>query len=357
VSGAGTARSDRARPRSPRRERGVVLVTVLFFALLLTSTVATFLRKATMDNKIVRNREATARAEALARGGVELAKALLLEDRAQELKSGVSGNSSQDVWALANGQPLPAGDGASLRLRIEDSGARLNLNSVFQFTDAGTPNPAAEPLLQALIQKAIDDMALPPADKALYERNITDLAENLIDYVDPDDVRLGGGYEDDVYQRRNPPQHPANRPLLSVDELRRVEGFDARLVDALRPYVTVYPFASTTGINPNTAPPYVLALLFSDDGVGNMTLASEDTVRQILKARQDGGTLCGEAQRQEGCTPIRELVPNAIYPAPSWGGDVFTVVAEATVGEVHRSIEAVVDRRENPPLLLSWRVL
>lgn len=352
MSRGGPTRSARA---GTRRERGVVLVTVLFFALLLMSTVATFLHKATMDNKIVRNREASARAEALAQGGVELAKALLLEDRAQELQSGVSGNSDQDVWALANGQALPTGDGASLRLHIEDAGARLNLNAVLQFSDAGTPNPAAQPLLQELIQKAIDDMPIPPADKALYD--VTDLAANLIDYVDPDDVRLRGGYEDDVYQRRNPPQRPANRPLLNVDELRLVEGFDARLVDALRPYVTVYPFASTTGINPNTAPPHVLALLFSDDGVGNLTLASEDTVRAILKVRQEGGTVCGEAQREEGCTPIRELVPNAIYPPPSWGGDVFTVVAEATVGEVHRSIEAVVDRRENPPLLLSWRVL
>jgi type II secretory pathway component PulK len=135
-----------------------------------------------------------------------------------------------------------------------------------------------------------------------------------------------------------------------VDELRRVEGFDAKLVDSLRPYLTVYPFVGESGINPNTAPPHVLALLFFDDGV-DLRLAPESTVRDILRIREEGGLLCGEAQSDETCTPIREIVTNAIYPP-------FTVVAEARVGDMRRSIEAVIDRREAPDtLLLSWRVL
>jgi type II secretory pathway component PulK len=142
-----------------------------------------------------------------------------------------------------------------------------------------------------------------------------------------------------------------------VDELRRVEGFDAKLVDSLRPYLTVYPFVGESGINPNTAPPHVLALLFFDDGV-DLRLAPESTVRDILRIREEGGLLCGEAQSDETCTPIREIVTNAIYPPPSFASDVFTVVAEARVGDMRRSIEAVIDRREAPDtLLLSWRVL
>jgi type II secretory pathway component PulK len=54
---------------------------VLFFALLLTSSVATFTHRATIDAMISRNRESSARAEALARGGVRVATALILEDR------------------------------------------------------------------------------------------------------------------------------------------------------------------------------------------------------------------------------------------------------------------------------------
>src|SRR5262249_61339553 len=100
---------------------------------------------------------------------------------------------------------------------------------------------------------------------------------------------IAGRSEDDVYQKRIPPATPTNQPLLSVDELRRVEGFDERIVDALRPYVTVYPYVDRPGgINPNTAPPHVLSLLFYDDGV-QLRLADEKKIRSILAMRQGGG--------------------------------------------------------------------
>jgi hypothetical protein len=101
----------------------------------------------------------------------------------------------------------------------------------------------------------------------------------------------------------------------------------------------------------------VLALLFFDDGV-DLRLAPEDTVREILSVRQEGGLVCGEEQSAEGCTPIRQIVENAIFPPPSFHSDVFVVTAEVRVGAVRRSIEAVLDRSEGAaPLLLSWRAL
>ena len=119
----------------------------------------------------------------------------------------------------------------------------------------------------------------------------------------------------------------------------------------------MYPFVGGGGVNPNTAPPHVLALLFYDDGV-DLRLAPEDTVRELLTVRQDGGNVCGDSQSHESCTPIREVVENAIFPEPTFATDVFVVTAEVRVGSVHRSIEAVIDRSEGPqPLLLSWRVL
>jgi type II secretory pathway component PulK len=142
-----------------------------------------------------------------------------------------------------------------------------------------------------------------------------------------------------------------------VDELRRVEGFDARLVESLAPYVTVYPYVGGGGINPNTAPPWVLSLLFFDDEV-ELRLADEDTVRQLMVARQDGGLICGEEQRAEGCTPIREIVTNAIFPEPDYASDVFVITATGRVGDVARRIEAVLDLGDgSQPRLLSWRAL
>jgi general secretion pathway protein K len=337
-----------------RREQGIVLVVILVFALLLTSTVATFMRRATVDSLIARNREYGARAEALARGGVRLGTLLLLDDLLRDQEGTSVGDTLAEPWAQARYLEIPLEGGDSLRVQIEDMGSRLNLNAVFQFDDNGAAHENAAALLEALLTKVIDELPIPPGEK-LWDP--PELVANLIDYADPDDLRQRGGPEDDVYQDRDPPQRPANRPLLSLEELRSVEGFDDRLVDALRPYLTVYPYAGREGINPNTAPPHVLALLFSDDGV-ELRFAEEETVRRILEVRQEGGFVCGDGQSLEGCTPMREIVTNAVYPPPAYRSSVFTITAEARIGDVRRRVEAVLDRESGPqPLLLSWRVL
>jgi general secretion pathway protein K len=343
----------------------VVLLVVLFFALLLASSIATFLSRSTVDAIIARNRENAARADALARGGVRLAQALLLEDRLGE-KTGEASpiDGHLDVWARLEGVEIDAGDGAILTLRIEDSGRRLNLNALFATDDTGSRAPASEtePFLIAFLEKVLDEMPIHPGERALYD--VRELAANLMDWVDADEVRVRGGPEDEYYQKQEPPYRAANRPLLSVDDLRLVEGFDAALVEALRAYVSVYPFAPGgcgdvvvgCGVNLNTAPPHVLAVLFYNDGVDDR-LADEDVVRRILRARQEGGGVCLGGQSLEGCTPISEIVANPIFPQPTFSSEIFVVTAEARVGEIRRSVEAVVDRSEpKKPRLLSWRV-
>jgi type II secretory pathway component PulK len=350
--------------RRQHGRRGVVLLVVLFFALLLTSSIATFMRRSTVDALIARNRDAASEAEALARGGIRLAMALLVEDRLHELTGQAPAtDNALDSWARAAEVPLVTGDGAKLVLRIEDASARLNLNALFE-VDEGKSWRAREkslPFLQGVLEKVIEDLPGPPAGKH-YEPS--ELAENLIDFVDSDDLTQKGAPEDEAYQRQVPPARPINRPLLSLEELRLVPGFDARLVDALRQYVTVYPYvaagcgnnAQGCGVNLNTAPPHVLALLWFDDGV-EQRLADEDIVRQILKVRGEGGLLCGEGPSAEGCTPIREIVPNAIYPPPTFATQFFEVAAEATVGDVRRTASVVIDRSAPGfPVLLSSRV-
>jgi len=348
-----------------RNSHGVVLLVVLFFALLLSSSIATFLSRSSVDAIIARNRDDAARADALTRGGVRLAQALLLEDRLREQAAGASPiDSHLDLWAQLEGIEIDAGDGATLALHIEDSGKRLNLNALFETDDTGDLVPASEtePFLIAFLEKLIDELPIHPGERALYD--VRELAANLIDWVDADDVRVRGGPEDDYYQQQEPPYRAANRPLLSVDELRLVEGFDAELVRALRAYVSVYPFSPGgcgdplvgCGVNLNSASPHVLATLFYNDGV-DQRLASEDVVRAILRARQEGSGVCLEGQSLDDCTPISEIVTNPIFPPPTFASEVFVVTAEARVGVIRRSVEAVVDRsKPTEPRLLSWRV-
>lgn len=334
-----------------RRRRGFVLVIVVFFAALLFTGVATFLRRATVDAFIARNRDQTARAEALARGGVRLATALVLQDLVEEQAQGRPPlETSQDLWAAVSGVPLPVSDGGLLRVKIQDAGSRLNLNALFG-EDAEADR--REAFLTAFFEKVIEEMPGRPEEK-LYDAG--DLARNLVDYVDEDDVRLQGGFEDDYYQQQTPPYRAANRPLLSVDEIALVEGFDGPLLEALRPYLTVYPYAGGGGINPNTAPTWLLASLYVGTG-SDYDLAGEDQVRAVLRSRDKGELLCPEDYALPACTFADPIVEGTIFPPPAWSSDVFRVEAEARYGDVRRSIETVIDRSDPvEPRFLAWRV-
>jgi type II secretory pathway component PulK len=364
----------------------MVLVIVLLFALLLVSSIATFMRRATIDSFIVRNRDAAARAEALARGGVRLATVLLLEDRLEEEAAaggGFRAESLFDPWARADGLELDVGEGATLRLEIRDSGARLNLNALLVDGEEPTPTPGSEPtdaeidpgahaelFLAAFLAKVVEEMPGRPEQKN-YE--IGELVQNLMDWVDEDETGRRGGLEDDWYQGRTPAYRAPNRPLLSVDELRLVQGFDGALVEALAPYVGVFPLApkeedAGMGINPNTAPSWVLAALYH--GTLEKELAKQDEVTAIVREREEN-LLCAEtggddlteddgAITNTACLGLLEAVDidqSTIFPAPTWSSDVFTVSAEARVGEIVRRLEVVLDRSDPADVRrLAWRM-
>lgn len=352
MSGANTAPATSGSVRTPRtrRRQGIALVIVIFFVILFTTAVSTFVRRASVDNLVARNRDSARAAEALARGGVELAKALLLEDRLRESTDSFRVESSEDLWARTEGAPLPVGDDAVLRLRILDSGSRFNLNALFE--NGELRDPVALPFLEELLRRVVETLPVTTEKKNYDPRELT---ERLIDFIDADTETPSGGFEDDVYQRAEPPYRAGNRPLMSLDELRLVEGFDGALVEALEPYLTVHPYVGGDGINPNTAPPHVLGLLYH--GVSETyRLADGDQVADLLAARERGDLWCDEDANSPRCRPLTAVLPGTLFPPATWTSEVFTVIATARVGEVRRTVEAVIDRSPaEGPQLVAWR--
>ena len=83
-----------------------------------------------------------------------------------------------------------------------------------------------------------------------------ELADAVVDWIDADDSDLSGtgGAEDRVlpFARRSPIAPPI-APMVQVEELYRVRGFDAATVAKLRPYVTALARDPHGPINVNTA--------------------------------------------------------------------------------------------------------
>ena len=344
-------------PTAHRRHEGVVLLVVLFFVLLLSSSIATFLRRVAVDAGVATNRDRARQAEALARGGVRLAQVLLLEDlRLRQGQSVPQVDSPHSVWGRVAGVDLIDDPDVSLVLDIEDAAARINLNG-FLKQGTGGQGPGADPAKTALLAQLLAGViaAMPgKSDEKRYDP--AELAANLIDWVDADDVRQSGGPEDEPYLRRDPPYRPPNRPLLSVDELRMIDGFDGPLVEALRPYVTVFPLVGDAAINLNTAPPWVLAQIQVSPAASEARPLQEDDVKRILDAR-DAGMICS-SNAQPGCTSLGDLFQNqTLQPAVTFTSSVFVVRARARVVDVERTVEAVIDRSKPSEMVrLAWRV-
>jgi type II secretory pathway component PulK len=332
-----------------RRETGIVLVVVLFFVLLLTAGIASFLRRVAMDSGIAMHRDRARQAESVARGGIRLGEALLLEDLRTAEQGAPDG--LQSVWARVRGVDLDDDPDVELLLDVEDAAARFNLNAMLK---QGKVEEAMRAQLEALIAGVIAIMPEAPAE-GRYDA--AQLAANVADWIDADDVASDGSAEEEIYGKRSPPTRPSNLPLLSVDELRLVEGFDGALVEALRPFVGVYPLVGGGGVNVNTAPPWVLAQLQRGSEISGFRPLEEEDVKRIVEAREEGPLCAGEAAAAARCTPLTEILgTDTIEPAPTMRSNVFRIRATARVVDVERRIEAVIDRSDPAALVrLSWR--
>jgi general secretion pathway protein K len=172
-----------------------------------------------------------AQADMYAHAGVDWARGVLMADR------NVAIDSLDEPWA----QPIAAlpVDRAIVAGRIVDEQGKFNLNSL-----VGTNPIEAKATLQALL-----------GDLGLSQ----DLADVVLDWIDPGDALSPNGAEDAYYLSLPKPYRTPNAPMDQVEELYRLRGFDAAAVGKLRPFVTALP--ATVPLNVNTAPVEVLRAL------------------------------------------------------------------------------------------------
>lgn len=393
--------------RANERRRGIVLAIVLVLIFSLIAAVYAFQRRAIIDATIAQNRLAASEADALARGGIRIAESIVflarLKDQAAGAGAGATADASappgadpaanaasalasaalpsSDLWERVGDFPLEFSRERTLRISIEDEGARLNLNALVppkveeepapgttptpttsEEADAGESLDDAEQYLIEVLRYIVDGMD-GTRDEKKYD--VEAIARNLIDYMDADSTARDGRDEDTYYQQQDPPYRARNGPFLTFEEIGLVEGVDGRLLEAMRDSITVHPIGGKAGINLNRAKPWVLALVYA--GVeGDRKLLGEKTVKSLWKLRTEGKIVCGEAGGDpKRCVPLSEvangaLADGSIYPPIELPAKptVFRVVAEARVDNLVRRLEAIIDTRSaEGPLLLSWRRL
>ena len=126
-----------------------------------------------------------------------------------------------------------------------------------------------------LINLQIDDVSQFEAES---------MADALTDWVDADSsISSAGGAEDNDYAAKEFPYLAANNYLASVNELRVIEHFTPKIIEAIKPYVCVIPANEEHKININTINSEHVELL---QALLDSTL---EEAQDIMNARGDKG--------------------------------------------------------------------
>lgn len=236
-----------------------------------------------------------AQAEQLVTAGGDWTRALLFDDRRGSGEIDHAG----EPWALRL-PPMPFENG-ELAGRIEDQQGLFNLNNLV----AGGKVDVTQ---YARFRRLLLILGLPAA-----------LGDALVDWIDADGApQPSGGAEDAYYRTLGRSRLTAGRPLLDLDELALVRGFDADVRARLRPFVTALP--GHTALNVNTAPAEVLAAV-----VDGLDLESA----RFLVARRDRIFYRNDADF------LSQLGKDATVPDKDIrvGSDYFLVTMRVTYGK------------------------
>ena len=192
--------------------------------------------------------------------------------------------------------------------------------------------------------------------------SVEDLADGLLDWLDSDDLTRLGDDEDTYWERQGAAVSPVNRPIWILDELGEIPGLDGALLEALRAYFTTYPVLpelAQSGVNPNTAPPHVLKLIYQGTA-GDMRLVNDSDVFAILRVRDEGRIFCPDTGQEQQCASFESEVGQAgatVFPPLSYRSNVFTIRSEARYGESRACLTTVIDRTQVQDLAtLSFRL-
>ena len=219
-----------------RIQRGVAAITAILIVAVAASAASLMLAQqaALLDQTmLVASR---AQADVYAQAGMEWARGVLLQDMRSSTVDTLDEGWARPIAGMPIERAVVAGD-------IADEQGKFNLNNVLD----GTGRSEADIKLLRQILVAVE---LSP-----------ELADAVVDWVDgDDDLTSGSGAESAYYLGLPRPYRAGNAPMVQVDELYRVRGFDAKAVAKLRPYVTA--IRERTALNMNTASDVVIAAAF-----------------------------------------------------------------------------------------------
>jgi general secretion pathway protein K len=290
---------------------GAALMLALWALFLLSAMVISWTlninSRIVMSGKANRNIEA----EALACSGAEVA---------------MYPNVKPDSPALVGG----FGRNQRYEVRMTGEGGRLNLRTML----VGEKPIQIEVLRKYLEIKGID----------LNERDR--MIDTLLDWVDPDNlVRLNGAEDEAGYK-------PANRPLKSIDELKKIKGWEE--FTSTNDWDSDFTLDSAGAIDLLWASRDVLlALPGMTEQLADQIIAMRSGPDGIEGTRDDPFTSSQEILAAVGISPAQ--APQLASLIASAADSTWRVTSVGKSGDVTRTVRMVILKQSNSVQLRSWK--
>ncbi len=300
-----------------RAQRGLAAITAILIVAVAASAATLMLaqQSAMLDQTmLVATR---AQADLYARAGLDWARGILIEDA----RTAGTIDTLEEGWAKPiAGLPV---ERAIVAGAIADEQGKFNLNNLLKGTQKSPED-------MEIFKRLLESLALDPG-----------LRDAVLDWIDPDgDLASTSGAEDAYYLSLRRPYRAANQPMVQVEELYRVRGFDAATVAKLRPHVTALP--GRTSVNVNTAGATVLAALLPE-------IAKDRIARFIIDRRTRP-----LATKQEIVQWAKEAPPGAVNDGLDVKSAFFSVRIQVAQDDVELATDALVQRLPNGAANVVW---
>jgi len=404
----------RARRRGERTGRtsraGVALLMVITIVALMTVLVTEVVHSAGVRIQMAANQRDEAKAEALAQGGVQFYRLILVASKQMEgspLMAMLSQYFPGAPPADALWQIIPSLNTGLLRLLFYVDGDEEDAQQMLQQGGLGQEElddvaAEAQRLKKSFLDfdgdfsaSVVDEerniyvgrfsgedlnslmmdpqagllaglMGTQKQEEFLREINMDkwELIGNLADWTDLDNTRVWqGGNEDSLYQRMEPPYMPKNGPFDSIDEIRLVDGWERDSVwQHFGQHLTIY---GKGQVNVNTADRRVIQALLQRY---IQPPPSDDSMKLIMDRVQEyrntpvelGGGYFREPS--QFVQLIQQIAPGTVdegmVRSITTKSTIFRVTSEGTVGQAKVSYEVVFDfsGKEKAGKVVAWRI-
>lgn len=307
--------------RAVDNQTGAALLVTLLVVTIMTVTVTEFLQSTWLDSSLAAGFRDDVRAVAAVRSGVEAARALIIEDKREDIADGEIVDELSEQWAQSS-LPIPIGDTYAF-VTITDESGKIDLNRL----DEGNMGEKLRPVFERLLVNLDIDPSVGDA---------------IIDWIDKDD---DGPWEDGYYQSLEYPYGCKNNKLDSLGEIRRIQGVTAKVFNRLKNYVTI---RSSGWVNINSAPIKLIQALHEE--------ISESMAESVVKARESA--YFRNKIEIKNVSGFNDDIYAGIGSIIGVYGDSYSVTVTATFNEVTRTAQALfTDRSRDNARLIYFRIM